>query len=262
MILLPPGPDQQSGLLDLVCLAPAGAGASYFWGWRAKLPATVRLLPVELPGRNGRSGKESLRTDLVALAEEVAQAMLSFRNAGCERAPPKLAVFGHSLGAWLGFELVLALERKGVEVVKLYASAARAPSLAVGGEQDPLGNISALPPDQFWPRFEARYGRNPVLASPAIRAHVLPVLVADLTLTESYRGSDEKVRCQLAAIGVRGDNRHTAAQLCAWRDHAAAEFEELWFSPPPQPAWATPHRWLADDPSALLSWLAEDLKGR
>jgi surfactin synthase thioesterase subunit len=38
----------------LLCLPPAGAGASYFFGWGAALPDWVEVLPVELPGRNSR----------------------------------------------------------------------------------------------------------------------------------------------------------------------------------------------------------------
>ena len=270
-IIPPPGAPQAPALLDLVCLAPAGSGASYFWGWEAKLPPGTRLLPVELPGRNSRF-KEPLRTHLPSLAGEVAQAVLSFRETGREKSPPPplrpsappppppLLVFGHSLGAWLGFEVVRELERRGVETVKLYASGARAPSLAVGGEQDPLGNIATLPPSSFWPRFERRYGVNPALQSPALRAFIQPLLAADLTLTEGYEGATQRLRCAIAAVGVEGDKRHTPAQLSAWREHAGGAFEEKWFAAPQQPAWATPHRWLADDPSALLSWLGQDLE--
>ena len=169
------------------------------------------------------------------------------------------------MGAWLAFELALELRARGCgEPVKLYVSSNRAPSLA-GAQHDPDprgAQISNLPPEQFWPRFEERYGVNPDLASPGVRAFLLPLLVADFACIEAYRGPSPgtpcRLECPITAIGCGGDCRFRPEQLSAWKQHTSGPFEERWFTAPSKHTWSTPHRFLADDPSAFQAWLSAD----
>ena len=97
--------------MDLYCLPYSGASAMVYSRWRRKLPDWLAVRPIELPGRGSRLG-ESLQTDMCALARQLAKELI-----------PELrrpyALFGHSLGALLAFELSHALREQGCPKVEL-----------------------------------------------------------------------------------------------------------------------------------------------
>jgi surfactin synthase thioesterase subunit len=98
------------------------------------------------------------------------------------------------MGAWLGYEMVLEIERRGRSALPLrvFLGGSRSPSLA-GPEFDPDRDtpaLSALPKNLFWDAFARRYGANPDLEkSEALRDLLLPTLRLDFRLMERYRPS-------------------------------------------------------------------------
>jgi surfactin synthase thioesterase subunit len=173
-------------------------------------------------------------------------------------------LLGHSFGAWLAFELALALRRAGAPTpLALYVSANRAPSLAASNhDPDPLGAaISHLPPLDFWRRFEGRYGRNPELQSAGVRVFVHPLLCADFRCLEGYAGPEAHeppLDCPITATGAEGDGRYRREQVAAWAAHTRGAFAVRWETPPAH-AWATPHRFLLDAPAPFQAFLTADL---
>ena len=247
-------------LLSLVCFPSAGNNSSLFEGWSASLPPRCALLPVELPGRNARRNEAPGR-DLKAAAGEAAAAL-----APLLRGKP-YALLGHSVGAWLAFEVSLALQRNGAPgPVRFYALACRAPCLA-GADHEPDPPRFAHLPDSppFWARVERRYGRNPLFHSSAgVRAFAHPVLSSDLAMSEGYEwdsAADERLACPVAAVWAPGDGRCGKAQALAWGRHTTAGggFEAVRVETQPH-AWATPHRTMVQESrGALLAWLAKDI---
>jgi medium-chain acyl-[acyl-carrier-protein] hydrolase len=230
---------------------------------RARLSFFLKL--AAFPAGRAQGEFHALVRDLAAAVAPALRAGSS-GGASTSAAPAAAAVpyalLGHSFGAWLAFELARALPE---QPLALYASANRAPALAAAAhDPDPLGaRIAALPPAAFWPRFEGRYGRNPELQSPAVRAFLHPILAADFACLEGYDGpSDDddgpQLTCPLTATGAEGDARYTRAQVAAWARHTRGEFALRWETPPAH-AWATPHRFLADAPAPFQAFLADDL---
>ena len=90
--------------LRLICLPFAGGSSAVYHRWRPFVPSEIDLVPLSLPGREGRIS-EPLATDLRQLAGQFAADM-----------PPifdrPFALLGHSLGAWLAFELAQELRRR------------------------------------------------------------------------------------------------------------------------------------------------------
>ena len=87
----------------LFCLPYAGGSAMRIYGaWRSALRGQVDVVPVELPGRGARI-TEPLRTEVTALAEDALGAVLP-------RLDRPYALFGHSLGALVAFELARRLQ--------------------------------------------------------------------------------------------------------------------------------------------------------
>jgi medium-chain acyl-[acyl-carrier-protein] hydrolase len=105
-----------NAVLRLYCIPHAGAGASAYTSWAAQLPDGVELRAVQLPGRETRYSESPLESVLAAAVSLAAR--IAADATPC-------ALFGHSLGALIAFEVARTL---GAEVVALFVSAAPAPS--------------------------------------------------------------------------------------------------------------------------------------
>ncbi|CAJ1431531.1 unnamed protein product [Effrenium voratum] len=212
--------------LRLFCVPPVGMGSSCFHAWAPQLPG-VELMPLELPGRGVRMAERLCCDSLVHLAQQALDGI----GRGIFESHP-FVFFGHSFGAWLAYEMVQELRRRGWPLpLKLYVSANRAPQLH-GLRHDPDRTqpaLAGLDEESFWHHFERRYGVNPDLQSPYIRAHVRNILQGDFQLLETYGPSSlEKLPLPLCGLCAKGDGRCRPQQLSAWAE-VAETFEERWF---------------------------------
>jgi len=166
-------PDRRPGArLQLLCFPHAGGTPAVFRHWAGELPADVELLAARLPGRQSRLTEPAYR-DWVALLAELSAVVAT----AIDR---PFALFGHSLGAMICYELARTL--RAVRPARLLLAACRAPDVP-----------SPLPPVHRLPDVELARGlplvaRIPpeVLADPRMMRLVLPTIRADLTLTESW----------------------------------------------------------------------------
>ncbi|WP_097933660.1 MULTISPECIES: thioesterase II family protein [unclassified Streptomyces] len=136
-------------LLRLVCVPYAGGGASVYQRWgRALLPA-VEPWALRLPGHDARMA-EPLATDLVSVASDAAAALVAL-------GPGPYALFGHSLGAFLAFEIARALrDRWDTDPTFLAVGGRNAPHVGMSGV-----TMSHLPDDQYLDLLDRRFGAIP-----------------------------------------------------------------------------------------------------
>ncbi|NIF15558.1 alpha/beta fold hydrolase [Pantoea sp. Cy-639] len=207
--------------LNLLCLPYSGASAMVYSRWRRKLPAWLQVRPVELPGRGARLG-EPLHTDLKALARQLAAEQRQHT-----RAP--YALFGHSLGALVAFELAHELRALGCPApLALFASGTAAPTRREDYDaakwRQPSSNEALI--------AELRtLGGTPeeVLGNQELMSLTLPVVQADFLLCGRY---DYQQRAPLSCplhVLAGTDDRASDEQLHAWRretlgDYSLAKF--------------------------------------
>lgn len=165
-----PGPDRTA---TLVCLPGAGGSARRYLRWRDRLGSGVRLVPLDLPGR-GLARRQPACRSLEAAAAALLPAV---RDLG------RYVVFGHSLGALLGYELTRQACAAGSPPQFLVAAACRAPD-----DCAPALREGVAEPDDD--RFAAGLARLGVLApeqagTPMARMF-LPQLRSDLALATRY----------------------------------------------------------------------------
>jgi medium-chain acyl-[acyl-carrier-protein] hydrolase len=198
----------------LLCLPHAGGGASVFRGWVQELPDFVELCPVQLPGRETRI-RERPYEDWVPLVRALVRAVEPWLDR-------PYAVLGHSAGALLGFELGRALRAAGrPEPAHLFVSGRAAPH---------------LPPTEAetWNLPEAaliedlrRLGgaREEVLANRELMELLLPIVRADLAVTERYvfPGGDP-LGSPITALAGRDDPRAPPAAMEAWAEQTLGRF--------------------------------------
>ncbi|HSS02127.1 MAG TPA: alpha/beta fold hydrolase [Kofleriaceae bacterium] len=188
----------------LVCLPYAGGAAALYHGWAKDLPSTIDVCPVELPGRGVRL-REPLITDMAAMAEHIAAAIAELPG----NLP--LALFGHSMGARIAFEVGRLVERRGAGrfdgLVQLFASGSPAPGMRRNLHLDDPRPSAELDDDEFRQRLR-QLGGTPrqVLEHDELMAHVLPIVRADFILIEEYRADpDARLSCPLTAFAGAQD---------------------------------------------------------
>src|SRR5205085_1447895 len=86
-----------SATLRVFCAPYAGAGVAAFAPWADRLARSVELAVVRLPGRESRL-REPFCVSLDEAADRAAAEITAFTDLPC-------ALFGHSMGALLAFEL-------------------------------------------------------------------------------------------------------------------------------------------------------------
>src|SRR3954447_1958571 len=122
-VWLPYTEPSQQARLRLFCFPYAGGAASIFRSWADDLPPEIEVCPIQLPGREGRF-REAPFTRLAPLVDALTLALLPHLNV-------PYALFGHSLGALISFELVRRLQRQNVaRPAHLFVSGHNAPQIA------------------------------------------------------------------------------------------------------------------------------------
>jgi len=200
--------------LRMFCFPYAGGSARIFNGWGRHLPAGVEVCPVELPGRGTRFG-EPLRDRLGPLVEDLLPGVLA-------RADAPIALFGHSLGALVAFELGRRLaSRHRVVPRHLIVSALRAPHL-------PRTSVPehTLPEPEFRARLREFDGTpDEVLADESLMDVVGPILRADLAIPATYEHPPgARVTWPITAFAGMEDTEAPPDDVGAWREQTTGAF--------------------------------------
>ncbi|MEU2612184.1 thioesterase domain-containing protein [Micromonospora sp. NPDC007271] len=196
----------------LFCLPYAGGGASVFRRWQEGIGPDVEVLPVQLPGRENRI-TEDARFDIADVAAAIAV-----------HADRPYAIYGHSMGGRVGFEVVRELRRTGAPLpVRLYVGGARAPHVTAASLFDGLSRVD----DEELLRRLGDGGGLPaeLLEHPELVELLLPLLRADFGRVDSYRYvPGEPLPVPIVAFSGRHDRAVTREHSAAWAEHSAAGF--------------------------------------
>ena len=194
----------------LYCLPHAGGSASVYRSWTGQL-GDVAVAPVQLPGRETRM-REAPYTRMAPLLDELADAVLEQ-----QRGRGAYAVYGHSLGALIGFELVREIRRRGgAAPVHLIVSGCTAPDLL--GPEDGQTPVAEMSDDEVVAVLR-RLGGTPekILADRSVRRLILPPFRGDLTVRDTYDYQPQPpLDAPITAIAATADPRASVATMRGW----------------------------------------------
>jgi medium-chain acyl-[acyl-carrier-protein] hydrolase len=228
--------------LRLFCFPYAGGGSLIFRSWGMTLPKWIEVCPVELPGR-GRLLHQPAITQMEQLVCAVASSLSTFLDR-------PFAFFGHSLGAFIAFELARQVRsRYQKEPVYLFVSGNKAPDLP---STRPV--TYNLPEAEFRAELARLNGTSPeILENPEAMSLVTPLLRADFEIIETYVYQDgSPLSCPIRAFGGLQDMDATMDDMSEWAHHTTSSFS-LSMLP-------GDHFFLRKSEQQLLSVLAADLE--
>jgi medium-chain acyl-[acyl-carrier-protein] hydrolase len=201
--------------MRLICLPYAGAAASIFRQWPAGFAPDIEVFAVQLPGRETRIWEPAL-TSLPVLVERLAAALEPWIDR-------PYALFGHSMGALIAYELARALEARALPGPShLFVSAQSAPHRP--NRHPPLHQ---LPDEELLAALRTLTARaDAAMDNAELMRLLLPTLRADCTLCDTYQWkADAPLTGTLTALGGRDDRSVTRAELEAWRRHTTGAFD-------------------------------------
>ncbi|MER6015711.1 thioesterase II family protein [Streptomyces bluensis] len=204
--------------LRMFCFPYAGGGASVYAGWQRQLGTRVEVLPVQLPGREGRMAEPRF-TDLPALVEDLD------RELGEELDRPHV-VYGHSMGALIAFALAQHRRARGARLpLALLLGAHRAPHLPAPPITHGYGAD-----DSELVRGLASLGGLPqvLLDRPDWLAALLPVVRDDLMLCDGA-GSVDRTPLPIPLHTFAGveDRLVTVPEVREWAPYSTRDSETV-----------------------------------
>lgn len=226
----------------LFCFPYAGGGATIYRTWPTNLPASVEVVPVQLPGR-GRRLNEPAFTSTTELIPVLAEALLPY----CDM---PFVFFGHSMGATISFELACHLRREhDLRPRQLLISGRRAPHVL-----NPNPPTYNLPEPEFIRTLRELNGTpKEVTEHPELMELMLPLLRADFALSETYTYRPvEPLECPVSVYGGTQDTDVSREQLEAWREVTTGAFSLRFFP--------GDHFFLTSAEPLLLSAVARELE--
>lgn len=169
-----------SSSIKMFCFPYAGGNARSIYGdWEEEMLFDVDVIPIDLPGR-GVNIDTDLPSDLHKVASEIMSEIYPLLTG-------EYVFYGHSVGALVSFEVARYLKKyHQTEPNALFVSAFRAPHTT--GSRDP---VHIMDDETLLSHVELLGGvPSHILHESELLILSLPVLRADLCLSETYKLSD------------------------------------------------------------------------
>ncbi len=203
----------------LLCFPFAGGSSNSFRSWAGILPPSVELWAIELPGHGSRLSEplvESIEDLIAPLSEGIVESL-----------EKPFAIFGHSMGALLGFEVALYLQNQYQKIAQhVFLSGHGAPGTP---RHEP--EIHHLPKPEFIAKIK-EYNGTPqeVLENEELMDLMFPILKADFKLCETYQHQNsDQLRAPITALGGIQDPSITRQDMEQWAQFTSNSFNVRFF---------------------------------
>jgi len=203
-------PARPKATMRLFCFPFSGGSANDFKTWYTYLPEYLEICAIELPG-HGRRMKEPFITNYTLLLKQLMENIY----ATTQELP--YIIFGHSLGATIGFEFIHEILSKGGKPpIHFIPSGSVAPQHKA--DVKPTKPITTKTDSEVVSELR-KLGGTPeeVLAHAEIMQIFLPIIRADFALNEDYQYSPDKTKLEIPITSLIGKT-----------DFYSIEFQQNW----------------------------------
>ncbi|MFG3093202.1 thioesterase II family protein [Streptomyces sp. NPDC048202] len=203
-------PAPATAVATVYCFPHAGGAAGEYARWAEHTPG-LRLAAVQPPGRSHDLGARAYTSMPELVREIVAQV----------RFTPPFALFGHSLGGLVAFEVARALEARRLRPVRLFVSSCPPPPLP--GRPQPM---HLLDDPGLHAEIVRRWGPLPAVISSDkdLLAAALACYRADLQVLETYEHvPGPKLRCPVTVVAGTAEPE-SGAWVTGWPEHTEGAF--------------------------------------
>lgn len=202
--------------IRLFCFPYAGGGASIYREWNKSMPNDIEICAIQYPGRENRIS-EKLIDNFELLVANICEAIQY-------KGDLPFALFGHSLGAKVAYEVAKRLEFTNIsKPFMLFVSGARAPHFPV------LNPIHHLDNREFTKAL-TRYQGTPatILNNKEIMQVFLPIIRADFVLDETFCSDvDSKIAIPIIIFAGNKDKIALTKDVQLWKKYTTENSEFL-----------------------------------
>lgn len=228
--------------LRLLCFPYAGGSVALYHTWHHDLPAAVQVCPIEFPGRGSRIGEPPLK-ELGLLVQSLLDLVLPHLDG-------PFALFGHSMGALVSFELARALKKIGKQPLHIFVSGRRAPQIPPTERR-----TFDLPHHQFVDSLRKLNGTPQELFQHSeLMEIMIPILRADFEACQTYSYLDgPPLNSPITVLAGMQDEEAKTEYIEGWRRQTTSRFTSRVFP--------GDHFFLRSAKSLVLRALSSDLTG-
>jgi medium-chain acyl-[acyl-carrier-protein] hydrolase len=224
--------------LTMLAFPQAGGGCSTFAAHSQAMPDWLRLLTLNLPGRQARFS-EAVRTDLDGLVTDLA--------GDCARREEPYLMFGYCSGVLLAYLVSCRLRDCGANLPRgLVVGSYAAPHLV---SSPPIASLSS---EELWQALVDHHAVLPQLAGrPEVRQLMEPVIKADLGLIAQYQHvPSAPLPIPITVIVGEHDGWAPARDVESWRPYSTSEIQVRHIR--------AGHWFMEEDPAAAARVLAAE----
>lgn len=187
--------------IKLFCLPYAGGSADIYARWRNYLNSSIELCPIELPGRSKRA-KDPYYKSMGEAVEDIASFVKN------ETHNSDYAIFGHSMGSIITYELICKLYQMGLKLpIHVFFSGRYPPCIE---KQDK--NMHLLSDDELIHEAVSMGGiPEKLLKYTKLVENAANTLRADYTILETYGHNPHIQKFDIDISVLSGTNDELAA---------------------------------------------------
>ena len=203
-------------MMRLFCLPYAGGSEVIYYKWKRDMDSLIKVEPIELKGRGKRFNEGFYETFEEAVND-------IFERVKDKLADEDYAIYGHSMGSLLAYELYYKIYNNNLRLPKhIFFSGYKSPNII-----REKNNIHMLPDDEFIKEV-IDLGGTPeeLIESDELLQLFTPILRSDFKMLENYIYKDrkDKIQCNISVLNGKEDDI-TLEEILEWRNHGDKGFK-------------------------------------